>query len=123
FGHDGDRGRAGVDAPLRLRLRHTLHAVDAALVLEARIGALAFYGDDHFLVAADTGLVLIDYLRLPAAGLGITRVHPQQVGSEDARLVAARPGANFDEDVLVVARILGDEQRAQPTFQPLQFSR
>ena len=43
----------------------------------------------------------------------VARVHPEQVAGEDGRLVAARAGPDLQEDVLVVARVLGDEQLAQ----------
>jgi len=41
LGHDGHRGGRGVNSSLRLGRRHTLHAVDARLILELRVGALA----------------------------------------------------------------------------------
>ena len=40
FRHHGDRARRRVDAPLRLGLRHALHAMAARLELELRIRAL-----------------------------------------------------------------------------------
>ena len=51
LGQHGDRGGRGVDAALRLGLRHALHAVRAALVLEDAVGALALDREGEVAVA------------------------------------------------------------------------
>ena len=66
FGHHRDGARRRVDAPLRLGLRHALHAVAARLELELRVGALADDAHDHFLVAAELGRRRRHDLDLPA---------------------------------------------------------
>ena len=53
LGQHRDGHRRGVDAALRLGRRHALHAVHAALELEAAEGALALHERDHFLEAAE----------------------------------------------------------------------
>ena len=58
LGQHGDRRRRGVDAALRLGRRHALDAVDAALVLQARVGALAVDLEDDLLEAADAALAV-----------------------------------------------------------------
>ena len=52
LGHDRDGRRRRVDAPLRLRLGHALHAVRAALELEDRVGAVALDRERDVLEAA-----------------------------------------------------------------------
>ena len=52
LGQDRDGGRRRVDPAARLGRRHALHAVDAALVLQAAVGVLAFDDRDDFLGAA-----------------------------------------------------------------------
>ena len=45
--------------------------------------------------------------------LGVARVHTHDLGGKQGRFVAARAGANFDDDVFLVIRIF----RQQPHFQ------
>jgi len=52
----------------------------------------------------------------PALGFGIARVHAKQVAGEDGRLIAAGAGTDFQENVAVILRILGDEQALQLEF-------
>ncbi len=42
--HDGDGGGRRVDASLRLRFRHALHTMRAALELEDRVRTVALHG-------------------------------------------------------------------------------
>jgi hypothetical protein len=108
--HDGHRRRRGVDASLRLGRGHALHAVHARLVLELREGALAVDADDHLAQAARRGARAREQLDLPAPPLGEARVHAEEIGGEQGRLLAARAGADLEQDVLVVVGILGHEQ-------------
>ena len=50
------------------------------------------------------------HLEAPALPLGEPAVHPEQFGGEQRRLVAARAGADLEQDVLLVVRVLRDEQ-------------
>ena len=59
---------------------------------------------------------LAQHLDGEALGLGIARVHAVQVAGEDRGLVAAGAGAHLEEDVLVVARILRQQQQPQRFF-------
>ena len=43
--------------------------------------------------------VTLEHLELPAAPLGVALVHAEEVGREQRRLVAARAGADLDDDV------------------------
>ena len=93
------RRRRGVDAPLRLRLRHALHAVRPALELEHRVGAVAL---DLERVGA---VVRAQRLGLEAAPLGVAGEHPVEVARPQAGLVAARARADLDDHVLLVVGV------------------
>ena len=109
--HRHGRGR-GVDPPLRLGLRHPLHAVGPALELEHRIGALALDREGHLLEAADLGRRLREDLGREAALLRVAGQHLEQVAREQRRLVAAGPGADLDQHVLVVVGVALDHRQA-----------
>ena len=57
--------------------------------------------------------LLRQHVDLPALPLGVARVHAEEVGREERRFVAAGAGADFEDDVLRVVRILRDEQHLQ----------
>src|SRR5690348_9785600 len=99
-----------MDAALRLGLRHALHAMPAGLELEARVGALPDDARDHLLVAAELGRALRDDLDLPAAALGVAGIHAEEISGEEPRLVAAGAGADLEERVALVVRVLRDER-------------
>jgi len=107
LGQHGDRRRRGVDAPRRLGDRDALHAVHPALVLEGRVGALAANLEDHLFVAAVVVLVGGEDLDLEALGLRVTGVHARQFAGEDAGFVAAGAGADLDDHVFAVVRVVG----------------
>ena len=109
----GDRRRRGVDAAARFGRRHALHAVDAALVLQPAVDALAFDERDDFLGAAAARLAQVEHLEPPALALGVARVHAEEVRREERRFVAAGARADFQHDVLRVVRVLRNEQDLQ----------
>ncbi len=76
LGQDDDRRGRGVDPARRLGRRDALDAVDAALELEAAVGAVAVDLDDRLLDAADAGLVEAQHLGREAVALGVAHVHP-----------------------------------------------
>ena len=82
----------------------------AGLELEPREDARARDARDDLLVAAVLARALAEHLDLPALALGVARVHAEQVAGEDRGFVAAGAGADLEEDVAVVARVLRDEQ-------------
>ena len=59
------------------------------------------------------------HLDLPAVLLGEARVHAENLGGEERSLVAASAGADFEDDVLLVVGILGEEQDLQFFFESL----
>jgi hypothetical protein len=52
--------------------------------------------------------------------LGVPGVHPQQVGGEQGRFLAALAGLDLDDHVLGVVRVPRDQQLGQPLFQHWQ---
>src|SRR2546426_378280 len=62
---------------------------------------------------ADSGGAGVHELDAPPLTLGVLRVHPGEVGGEEGRLVAARAGADLDEDVLLVVRIPRQQEPLQ----------
>ena len=108
---------AGVHAALALGLGDALHAVHAALELEAAEGAFPAHLEADFLEAADAGLALVDHLDLPAAAAGVVAVHAEEIRREQPRLITAGAGADFHDDVLVVAGVPGQQQHAQAFLQ------
>ena len=90
---------------------HALHAVDAALVAQLGVDAVALDHGDDFLDAALAGPGHGDDVDLPALPLREARVHAEDLGREERGLVAARPRADLEQDVLLVVRVLGDEQQ------------
>ena len=96
---------AGVDASLRFGRRHTLDAVDAALVFEPLVHIRASDVKNDFLEAAQVGRIGIHGLDLPALLLGVAGVHAVQVGGKQRGLGAARAGADFHDGVARVGGI------------------
>ena len=100
-------------SPLLLGRRHALHAMHAAFILEARIDAVALDQRDHFLQSAHARLRRGEHFHLPLLRLGVAVVHAEDFRHEQRGLVAARPGANFEDHVLLVVRILGQQQNLE----------
>src|SRR3989337_970326 len=110
---DGDGGRAGVDAALRLGGGDALDAVGAALVLEAGVSAAAMHLEDDLLEAALLALARGEDVDGPALRLGVAGVHAIEVGREEGRLLAAGAGADLDDDVALVVRVGGQQGETQ----------
>ena len=66
-------------------------------------------------------LAAID-LGLPALPRGIALVHAEQVAGEQRRLVAAGAGADFEDDVALVHRVLGQQREPELLDQPLALA-
>ena len=65
---------------------------------------------DDFLEAADAGLAGGGDFHLPALRFGVARVHAEDFGGEQGGLVAAGAGADFEDDVLIVVGVLGQQE-------------
>ncbi len=111
FRQHGDGHRRGVDPTLRLRNGNALHAVHAALVLEATVHAVAADARDPLLDSASSGPGDRQRLDLPALRLGVPAVHAEECAGEQRRLFAAGARSNLENHVLVVVRVPGNEQR------------
>ena len=118
FGQHRDGDRGGVDAPLRLRLGHTLDAVYPAFKLEAGIGALAVDIDDGLFHAAQLRHIEVDRLPGEAVLLAIALVHAVQLIGKERRLLAARTRPDLEGTAPLVVAVLGQEQRLEPFFRP-----
>ncbi len=93
-----------------------MHAVRSGFEFEQRISPAADDAADDFLVAAMLARTFAQNLDAPTLGFGITRVHAEQVAGKDGGLVAAGAGADFQEDMAVVLRILRHQQALQLEF-------
>ena len=113
FRHDGDRAGGRVDAALRLGLRHALHAMPARLELELRVRAAPDDPQDDLLVAAELGRRFGDDFDLPARAFRVAGIHPAEASCEERRFVAARSGADFQEDVALVVGVLRQQHALQ----------
>ena len=115
--HGHGRGR-GVDAAAALGHRHPLHPVHAGLVLEPGEHPLPRDLGHDLLDPAEIALAHRQDLAAPALEVGVALVHAQEVAGEQRGLVAAGAGADLQDRVLVVGRVLGQQQ--QPHL-PLQL--
>ena len=101
-----------MDAALGLGGGDALHAVHAALVFEEAVDAVAADGEGDVLVAAGGALVEVVDFNLPVFLLAEACVHAEEVAGEEACFVAAGAAADFDDGVLGVLRVGGDEEDA-----------
>src|SRR5579864_2574122 len=86
--------------------------MDARLELQPREGAAPGDLGDDLLEAALGAFALRQHFGLPAAPRGITLIHAEEIAGEQRRLIAAGAGADFEDDALLVHRVLGDERKA-----------
>ena len=73
--------------------------------------------EDRFLDAAERAVGVRDRLAAPAGALDVARVHAIEVGGEQRGLVAAGAGADLDDRVAVVERIVREERGLQPRLE------
>ena len=117
LGQHRDRRGRGVDAAGGLGIGHALHAVHAGFEFELGERAAAADLGDDFLEAAHRAFARGHHLDLPALLGGVALVHAEQIAGEQRRLVAAGAGADFENDVALVHRVLGKEREAQLLFE------
>ena len=118
-----DRRRRGVDAAGRFGVRHALHAMHAGFEFQLGIDAAAVDIGDDFLVAADRAFALRHDFDLPALLGGIALIHAKQHAREQRGLVAAGAGADFQDDVALVHRVLRQQIELDLLFQAFERSR
>ena len=95
----------------------------AGLVLEPREHPLARDLGHDLLDPAEIALARGQDLAAPALQIGVALVHAQEVAREQRRLVAAGAGADLQDRVLVVGRVLGQQQQPHLPLQLGQASR
>ena len=110
--HD-DRDRGRVDPPRRLGRRDALDAMDAALELEPAVRSVAVDLEDRLLDPADPCLVHAQDLGRESVALGITDVHPVELGGKQGSLVATGAAAELHDHVAPVVRVARQEQHLQ----------
>ena len=92
---------------------HALHAVHAGFELELGEHAAAAHFGDDFLEAAFAAFADRQDFRLPALLGGVALVHAEQVAGEQRGLVAAGAGADFQDGVVVVHRVFGNQRELE----------
>ena len=107
----------GMNPPLGLGFRHPLHPVHPGLVLQAAVHLVAADQGDDLLETADADRVAAHHFDAPALGFGITAVHFVEVADKKGRLVAAGPGPDLQEDILLVVGVLGQQRQAHLLLQ------
>ena len=117
LGQHGHGDRGGVDAARRLGFGHTLDTMDAALEFEPAVGVVPIHHADDFLEAAQAGRTRTEDFHAPLPLFGIVRIHPKQVRGEQAGFLAAGAGPDFQQHVLFVQRVLGQQQESQLVFE------
>ena len=106
-----------MDAALGLGLRHALHPVHTALVLEAVVGPGTIHREDGFLHAAKLGLVQVEHFQLPSPALHIHGVHAQQTVGKQGRFLAACAAADLHNDIFAIVHIFGQQHNFEIIFQ------
>src|SRR5215472_16071681 len=109
FRKDGDRGGGGVDASLGFRGRNALHAVYAAFVFKFGVNLVALNGGHNFFHAAHGSGRAFHYFHFPALRFGVALIPTEEVAGEDTGFVAGGAGADFEDDVLPVVGVFGEE--------------
>src|SRR5436853_2677423 len=84
--------------------------MDARLVLEASVRVAAAHLEDGVLEAAHLRGRRGQDLAPQAAALRVVPVHLQELSCPQRRLLPTGPGADLEDDVLPVVRILRDEE-------------
>ena len=112
LGQDGDGRGGGVDAAGGFGVRHALHAMHAGFEFQFRERAAPADLGDDFLEAADAAGAFGHDFGFPALLGGVALIHAEQDAGEQRGLVAAGAGADFENDVAVIHRILRNEMDA-----------
>ena len=119
FGQHGDGARARMCSALRFRCRNALHAMATRLKPQLAVDAVALNAKHNFLVATKITRRLRHDFGAPTPPLAIPQVHPRQIGGEQCRLVTPGAGANLDERIACVIRIVRQQCELQFAMQTL----
>ena len=112
FGQHHHACGGGVDAALGLGGGDALDAVHSRFVFQQTVGTVAGDGEGDVLVAAGGALVEVVDFYFPMLLLAEAGVHAEEVAGEDAGLVAAGAATDFDDGILGVGGVGGDEEEA-----------
>ena len=74
------------------------------------------YAADDFLIAAVLARTLAQHFDSPAFGFGVAGIHAKEIARKNGSLIAARAGAHFQENVVVVVRVFGNQKTLQLEF-------
>ena len=118
YGH-GSGG--GVQAALGFGNGDALDTMDAALHAEAAVGLFAVDLECGLFDRSDAGFEVRDLGYLPFFVFGVAVVHSLQVAGEEAGLVPARSGADFDDGDVFVGAFLGEEFNVDVLFPLFEF--
>src|SRR5690348_7634871 len=99
-----------MNASLLFGSGYTLHSMHAALVLKAGVDAVARNHGDDFFQASDAGFGGVQHFDFPALCFGVSGVHTEDLGGEEGGFIPSGASANFDDDVLFVVGIFGEQQ-------------
>src|SRR5437016_9431042 len=91
--------------------------MNAALELEPAVSPFPLDHHDNFFEAAQTGWVGTQDFSPPASGFSVARVHAIELTAKKGRFVASCPGSYFDNDVLTIVGIFGQNQKLEAVFQ------
>ena len=100
-----------------LGIGYALHAMNARFVFEFGEGAAAVDFGDDFFIAAHRAFARGHQLDLPSLLGGIALVHAEQVAGEQGGLVSAGAGADFENHIALVHRVLGQKRKPQPMLE------
>ena len=110
-----------MNSALRLGVRHTLHAMNAAFVFEFCKNSVAGNVERAFFQSAKLGFVNIDILDVPTLFFGVHFVHTHYFHCEKRGFLSAGSAAYFDYYVFVVVGVFGKQQNFKLFFGFLQF--
>ena len=88
-----------------------LHTVHSRFVFQSGIDLVAFDQRYCFLEAADSCFRGVENFHLPALAFGIARVHAENVGREQGRFVTAGARSNFQDHILFIVGIAGNQKQ------------
>ena len=117
LGQHGDGRGRGVNAPGGFGIGHALNAVHAGFMLKLGESATAADFGDDFLEAAHRAFARGHDLDFPSLFGRIALVHAKQIACKKSGLVAAGAGADFENDIALVHRILGQQCDTQLLLQ------
>src|SRR6185312_3294653 len=116
FGHHGHGSRTCMYASALFGVGHSLYAMYPALEFERTIDVLADDLHLHLFITPNRTLAFAEYGRFPATLFTVFDVHTKQVARKQAGLIAARPGPDLEDRILLVLRVFGYQELTDMRF-------